>query len=373
MLKFFNKFNRFFSIVGVISSIFLIILVGLIGLFFLLKKISVSKSDQYIVVTKNLIHKSSLNFDQLNPEDSIKIYFHKDMVDDSQIGIIESEPLLSLSPRVDGELFWINKQTLNFKPKKSLSNKKYDVKIDIHRLLDFATHIKSKKDFPKKLSIPLTVIQQGVDQFKYGWENTGSKQGDVKLDADLVFNLPIDLSLLRDGMKVIKSKQTIDFKLEKVDDKGHRFKLVSDTITRTNKKEEFTITIDIPKHDFNHSLKAYTDPMKGFHPTRIHTVNENLKSYIKIDFSDPIKKNQDVRGLIEINNLTSKEKLTFNIVNNSVIVNGPFEPGKNYDVIIFSGIENAFEQKTTAKKMFSISFQHRDPSLRFLHDGMILP
>ncbi|CAL2105397.1 alpha-2-macroglobulin [Tenacibaculum sp. 190524A02b] len=96
------------------------------------------------------------------------------------------------------------------------------------------------------------------------------------------------------------------------------------------------------------------------------------KQHIEISFSDPIKKLQDLKGLIQFVN-TQKRKFTYKITNNIVSIYPKSSFKNKVEIEVFKGIKNTagYSLKEDYKK--TLHFQQLKPSVRFIKSGTILP
>lgn len=96
------------------------------------------------------------------------------------------------------------------------------------------------------------------------------------------------------------------------------------------------------------------------------------KQRIEISFSDPIKKSQDLKGLIQFKN-TQKRNFTYNIANNIVTVYPKSSFKNKVNIEIFKGIKNTENYKLKESFSKTLHFQQLKPSVSFIKSGTILP
>ena len=89
MINLYNKYKHIFAILGFSFSAVLIGLTILYGIFFSIQKFNDKNYYQVEMVSSKLIQKSSLNFDNFHPADSIDLYFNlmKDTINDANKNI----------------------------------------------------------------------------------------------------------------------------------------------------------------------------------------------------------------------------------------------------------------------------------------------
>jgi uncharacterized protein YfaS (alpha-2-macroglobulin family) len=90
---------------------------------------------------------------------------------------------------------------------------------------------------------------------------------------------------------------------------------------------------------------------------------------VLLRFSDPLKKNQNLRGLITV----AGHQPTFEIENNVVRVYSAKAFEGTLEVVVNPGVRNFNDRRLTQRLARSVAFQRLSPAVRFVGKGIILP
>ncbi|MFC1859738.1 alpha-2-macroglobulin, partial [Thermodesulfobacteriota bacterium] len=116
--------------------------------------------------------------------------------------------------------------------------------------------------------------------------------------------------------------------------------------------------------------RSITVPAVGdFHVLQARAVQGD-EQYIEVRFSDPLKKQQNLRGLIRIDGI---KKLKFNIEGNIVRVYSPSRWNRELTIRVETGIRNATGHRLKKVEELKVFFQEIKPQVRFAGKGIIIP
>ncbi|WP_233897698.1 alpha-2-macroglobulin family protein [Tenacibaculum piscium] len=273
--------------------------------------------------------------------------------------------IFSIHPKVKGNVF-LDENTLKFVPSEKLkSNTEYKITLHLSKLYDkipadlqnFTTTVKTNELlFNITFSSPVVVTQ-----------NTYEVEGMVTL-SDVIASE--NLSKL---LKATYNKQNIlinfdtsqefvskaSFKIKNLkradDDKNLLVSWEGDAInSRSKGQREITIT-----------------GKKNFKVLNVEIVDAD-KQHIVVSFSDPIKKSQDLKGLIQFKN-TQKRQFTYQILNNTITIYPKSTFKSKVTIEVFKGIKNTagFGLKETYQTM--LHFEELKPTVSFIKSGTIIP
>lgn len=91
---------------------------------------------------------------------------------------------------------------------------------------------------------------------------------------------------------------------------------------------------------------------------------------IEVQFTDPLKKNQNLNGLITVEN---HQNLRFDIINNKVRIYSSDQWQRELKVKISTGIRNINGRQLDKASTFDVFFKAMKPQVRFAGKGVILP
>ncbi len=391
-------------------------LIGLFLAIFVLhscSKKSASDFDSDFSLYKDYIASFSSGIVSVNSDIRVQLAFNKnDWKPNQEL----DEDLFEINPSVSGKVVALSNNTIAFIPKEKLEqNTLYQVSLKLSKLsnkvpnslADFNFSIKTfKQDF-----IVTTTDLQSSSKDKY-YLNGTIKTADV-----LSFE---------NAQKLIKANQNGDnlkITFDKATSTSTEFKFTIEDIKRSEDDSEITIEWDGDEADIDQEgeVKFPIPGLNNFKVVKIEVGDENNQS-ILINFSDPLKKDQDFKGLIAIQNTNNLKfatmgnvlKVFFNnqitksevdnptqaqeaieavvdtaavavdstvaVVEDAPVVQTVAEPvaaeesfNGNRLIEIFQGIENADGYKLKQNYSENLIFEQIKPNVKFLKSGTILP
>lgn len=288
-----------------------------------------------------------------------------------EVGSVEvnsevDKKLFDFSPDVSGKAYWVDNRTIEFRPEKPL-------KQDTRYIVDFYLS-KLLKDIPRKFKtfeFDFQTVKQGfaveIDGYQpyvltsLKWNNISG----VVRTADLV-----DFASLEKVLEATQGKKKLPVSwVHNGADKMHHFKV--DSVFRGEEASEVQIQwkgspIDADASG-NESVKIPS--IYDFYALEAKAVQEN-QQYISIRFSDPLDPNQDLTGLIHLNNSSD---LTFEIDRMFIKVYPSAVQKGSITVNIEEGVKNIAGAKLKKKQSFDVLFESIKPSVKLIGKGVILP
>jgi len=271
----------------------------------------------------------------------------------------------SLSPGIDGEVKWVDKQTIEFTPEKPLpSGEIYTVDFNLDKFVKVPDNLKT-------LTFRFQVKHQGI---KYEFNgispvNVNEKKWQqvygIFYTADVVDAVTFE-SIVKasgDGNEYPLSwKHSADgtvheFSIDSVERRNvHTNIKIAWEGTRIGAKEDGSEIFEMPMLD---EFKV------------IHVKTEtNPKTSIELFFSDPLSKIQDITGLFKLDPAAGE----------NVIINGNVAsiiPQRtitgNVRVTAFAGLKNIFEKPLGSDFITVVQFVSLKPQVELIGDGVIVP
>ncbi|WP_442266307.1 alpha-2-macroglobulin family protein [Tenacibaculum sp. ZS6-P6] len=291
----------------------------------------------------------------------LDFYLNK-TVDAQEIG----DDVITMSPKVKGKIE-LNNTVLSFVPEEKLeSNKEYSLTLHLDKL--YGNVDKSLQDF--------TIALQ-----------TKPLQFSVALQAPSIYNKDwyyIEGSLT--SSDVIEGKKIAELVKANYNgkEKNIKFDITSDTYTNAVRfkidslqrfPDDKTVNVNWNGAVVNSSSKGEREMVitgkSNFKVLSFDVFNEN-KQRIDINFSDPISKNQNLKGLIQFVN-TQKQNFTTKIKNNVISVYPKASIRNKVDIEVFKGIKNTEGYTLKSNVVRTLYFEQLKPELSFIKSGTILP
>ncbi len=275
----------------------------------------------------------------------------------------QAKGLFDFKPNIKGEAKWLTNRIIEFTPEKPLkSGEFYEVNFNLGKIQDVP------KDF-KTFSYNFQVIRQFVDVQL------------ASIEAE-------DAALTK--QKVSGTIETADFlpetelaKIFKASLDGNTYPVV---VTKGNTSKSYLFEIiDLPRSQSDETLKISWDgapinldlsgslkveiPALGDFKILKTRVFHDPERYVSILFSDPLKKGQNLSGLVWFKNKTSP-KLT---INGNEIKVFPKHKVNGKEVLIIQNVRNAAGKKIKLRREINITFDGGKPEIELLGKGIILP
>jgi uncharacterized protein YfaS (alpha-2-macroglobulin family) len=304
--------------------------------------------------TSGIISKSS----------AVQVRFTNAAIPKEQIGEEVTSNIFSLTPSVSGKAFWQDEKTIVFEPKEHMeSGQAYVAKVALHKIFNNVPKEAGTFEFDFKTK------EQG---FSLNVKNLQSEDG-VTLEKQIL-NGVIRTYDVADNQSVeeilqIENNKPVEW-THSGDGMVHEFKIKG--IQRGNNPSTFKLNWNGNSVGVNEKgNKVVEIPGLGdFKITEAEVISDE-GTYINLHFSDPIKKGQNLNGLITISGYEGE--LDFIIDGNNVRIypDGRLTGEKNINVK--TGIRNINDTKMQKSGIWSLSFTELQPGVRLVGNGVIMP
>ncbi|MDN3671758.1 MG2 domain-containing protein [Flavobacterium branchiarum] len=324
--------------------------------------------------------------------------------------------LFDISPSVDGKVVALSSNTVAFIPEKKLkAGTEYQVTLNLDKLITLPKKGEDDKDLSKFNFTVKTIKQDFI-------VNTLDVQSYSKeyqyLNCVLKTADNIDVETAKKLVLASQNGKNLNIKFDKTAISGKEFKFTIDSIQRFSAASNLEISYD--GNDFDIDQKGKMDfpitAITEFKIIKVEIPDENNQSVL-INFSEPLEKGQDFKGLVAIQNTNnlkfstqgnilkvyfSSQKQVQEVVHevavvdttavavdssavDSVAVVEPVvqevveEPVSDQAVTgellleVFQGIESQYGRKMAENYSEKISFDQIKPNIKFIKNGTILP
>lgn len=339
------------------------LLKGLFALAFLLI-ISCSKSNKEFNSDYVLFKEYIQNFSSglISAHDDIRVVLAFDIPDWTPETKLDSK-LFTINPAVDGKVVALSANTVAFVPASPLKNdQEYKVSFHLEKLKDVPSELETFNFSLKTIKQDFVVNFQDLQSYSkdYFYLNGTINTSD---------NFPLEkvtqlIAVQQDGAK-------LKIKLDKELSNAREFKFIVDSIKRFEDDSKIKIAWDGKDFDIKQKGETAIDiPGKNNFSVLSGEVEDGNTQVLLLNFSDPLKKNQDFDGLVQVE---TASHLKFATAGNllKVFFNEPLKG--ELLVEVFQGIQS--EDGYKLKQSFSqkIAFEQLKPSVRFVKSGTILP
>jgi alpha-2-macroglobulin len=276
-----------------------------------------------------------------------------------------SDNIFNFSPSIKGKAYWVDARTIEFRPDTKLdADKSYSADFKLNKIVKVPGHFDDFKFSFQTMKPDFTVSFNGL-QTATNTSTDKMKLGGIIQTADNENNESIE--------KLIN----IDFPSPVKINWHHN------SITKTHL---FTVTQLIRERERVNPLKVSWDgnslnvDKKGSQEFQIPAIGDfkvlDIKAvqdqdqYVLVQFSDAIMVGQELKGLIDINNVN---EAAYTIDGSTVKVYAPDRLQGDYSVLVHEGVENISHKKITKTYTANVFFENRLPSVTIPGKGVILP
>lgn len=268
-----------------------------------------------------------------------------------------------IKPEVDGDVYWIDHRTLEFRPEGRFpSGEDFTMQLKLAKILDN----KNSQDFSFTFStIPLNLDVDFTGMKSY--TNTGLKWN--RIEGKVMVSDMIDLSDLETIMLASQDGQNLNVEWNHESSTEHSF--VIDSVERKKNRDEVEISWNGKPVGINiKGTREYSVPALGEFVFMEYKIIQYPEQYISLLFSDPLKADQDLEGLVNLENNTS---LSFSVQDNEIKVFPNVRQSGTINLNISSGIRNILNYKYKDSQKLTLNFEDMKPGVRLIGDGVIIP
>ncbi|BFM43437.1 MG2 domain-containing protein [Flavobacterium sp. CFS9] len=330
------------------------------------------------------------------------------------------DDLFDISPNVRGKVVALSTNTIAFIPEKKLeAGTEYQVTLNLDKLI---TIPKEKEKDLSKFNFTVKTIKQ---DFTINTEDIQSYSKDYQyLNCVLKTADNMDVETAKKLVTASQNGKDVKIKFEKQTGTAKEFRFKIDSIQRFLEASNLEIAYD--GSDFDIEQKGQLDyPITGVNEFKIVKVDipEGSNQSLLINFSEPLEKGQDFKGLVSIQNtnnlkfstqgnvlkvyfsntapekkevpVVAEESTALAVDSSAVVVDSAAvvvdsaavvvvqneEPEQEAEVNlsgellleVFQGIESQYGKKMEANYTEKINFDQIKPNVRLVKNGTILP
>ncbi|QWX83417.1 hypothetical protein H0I23_13275 [Cellulophaga sp. HaHaR_3_176] len=272
--------------------------------------------------------------------------------------------LFTISPKVEGKVIVLDNRTISFIPKNKLKqNTEYTLNLRLDKLIknlpeDFQEFSFLVKTIEQKFNIYTNELQSSSKDKQY-------LEGQLR-SADI-----LSLEDVKDFITVKNNGKNIQVKFDDAVKEGTVFQFKIDNIVRSENDTELEVSWDGSKHDINSSgNNKIIIPGKNNFTVLSVTVERSDRPVVLVNFSDPLKKGQNFKGLVV---LEGNNSLKYGVNGNTLKVYPSSDNVGSILLEVFNGIESIDGFKLKNKFEERIAFEEIKPQVRLLSNGTILP
>ncbi len=287
-------------------------------------------------------------------------------VEGVEIGsLVENQDLISISPSVDGSLYWESPQTLRFVPAEKLKQgQEYQVNFKLGEVADTPEELETFSFQFQTLQQSLSIQYDGIEAY----DATNLKWQQVKGTiscADFVSTGELHnvFSARQEG-----EERSLSF-VQAADRKTFTFTI--DSVQRTEAKQMVVLAWDgeIIQWEDEGTEEIEIPPLGDFKVISA-SVKDGESQEIVVNFSDPVNQKQDLNGLLF---LSSGGSLKIETKGNVVSLFPETRQSGSATLTVSQTVKNSMGYQLVERFTKQITFQNEQPKIEFLGKGVIVP
>ncbi|MGI9531263.1 alpha-2-macroglobulin family protein [Lutimonas sp.] len=279
-------------------------------------------------------------------------------------GEVVDNELFEFSPKIEGEAYWLDNQTIEFRPSKALtSGQSYHASFELHKLRAVPNKFKT-------LDFGFKVLEQHLNVFFDGMKAVNKDFSQQEIFGHVKTSDIVDPMMLQKTLIASQNGNELDIVWEHLEDKkNHNY--VIKNVVRSDYSGSVLLSWDGDPIGsvVNDELKIEIPPLDEFRVVQI-SVNQASGLYYSIQFSDPLDSDQDLTGLIT---LKSQKELRYIINEQEVKVYPKGRPSQTEELHVHRSVVNANGVKLFKDYKEELYFSIEKPEIRLLGDGVIMP
>ncbi len=298
---------------------------------------------------------------------AVRIILANDAVDSTFIGQESSVSLFSFEPSIKGKTVWIDKRTVEFVPEsRMISGQIYEVDFQLSKLISVAKELSEFKFsfqiMPQNFDVAVENIKPYVKT-----ELTRQRIEGVLNTADFAEDATIE-SMLAAEQEGKNLKVTWSHTAE-----GKQHMFVVEDVVRKEAASKVVLSVDGKNLGITlQDKKEIEIPALGDFKIVNAKVVQNPNQYVVLQFSDPLKEKQELRGLISIEEDRGLT-LEYEIHDNEIWVYPPVRQSGTKTVYVEAGVRNINDYRMKVASSSAVVFEQLKPLARFVGKGTILP
>ncbi len=282
---------------------------------------------------------------------------------------VNPDKLFKAYPKANGKCAFVDDRTIEFTPDNSfISGKDYVFAFNLGKIADVPG------DY-KQFVFPVSIIRQ--DMKVVIDEQTTTDRETLKYQMITGTVKTADEETL-DNIKKSVTAQIGRHELPitwREAESGNVFGFTIENIERKDKAQQLTISYEgkYISAESNGKKIATIPALNEFGITSVK-VFEAPSQHIRIDFTDPVKENQNLDGLVSVTEGDNDVKnCKIEVSGNSINVYPPERKDGEGKLYLSAGIQNVLGVKIAEDKEYNISFELLKPQVRSVKTGLILP
>lgn len=295
----------------------------------------------------------------------MKVRFTENFADSVVPNSAVEEKTLILSPAVEGTAYYVDQQTIEFRPENRFDpGTSYEAELKLTKLFPDAPGNKS-------FSFSFYTIDQHLLLEITGFRPYNDYKPEMNyLTGTLTCADVADQEAVETILSAIQDKNKLSISWNHLDG-GTEHSFTIDSVLRKNEAGTVEIKYDGAAISSDQSgVEEFQIPSLGNFKVIGHKVVQYPEQHIVLSFSDPIRKNQSLDGLIRLSNDTDMKYI---IEGNTVKAYPVVRQNGSLKIFIEPGIRNTAGKGLKTSESIDALFEEIKPAIQLLGNGVIVP
>lgn len=296
---------------------------------------------------------------------TLVVVLAKNVADSASIGQETSVKLFDFRPAIKGKVIWVDARTLEFRPENRLpSGQVYEASLQLSKLMTVPSEL---REFTYSFQVIPQNFETTIENIKPYVKTELNRQ---KIEGVLNTADFADHTIIEKMLEAKQDNNALKISwIHGTDGKQHNF--VIEDVARKADSSMVNVTVKgnllgVKRED----EQNITIPALGDFKIMNAKVVQNPTQYVILQFSDPLKEKQELRGLITI---PEAGNLDFDIHDNEIWVYPSARQAGSKVVTIEAGVRNIFDYKMRRQASWEVTFEQLKPEIRVAGKGVILP
>lgn len=297
----------------------------------------------------------------------IRVRFTKEVVAQDKVGQTVAKNLYDFSPKVAGKAVWEDNRTILFEPEGYLeSGKDYEFKVILGNIFD---------DVPSNaqtFAMPFRTRPLRYDLKVAGLRTSNSDDLKVQeLHGAIATGDMADSELVEKGLTATQDGKSLPISWQHTNgNKRHQF--IVEGISRKNNASEIALNLNGQAVGISTKRNRTVEvPSLAEFKVNWAEVERGGDPHLTLNFTDPLQKSQELKGLVKIDNY--KGRLKFVVDGNDLKIYPTGRITGERKITVLPGIKNINGTKMPKKSEWKVSISDAQPSLQLVGKGTIMP
>lgn len=335
----------------------------LISVFSSCKDKSISEQEEFENLNKYQEYITEVSHGIISAQSDVRVVLSTPVESWNNGDELDSD-LLDVSPNVKGKVVALDKRTLAFVPENRFKqNTKYQFTLALSKIV---------KDIPDELesmTFSVKILKQQFNVYTNSVQSYSKERQYV--NGQIRASDILSLETVKQLLSVSHKGKSIKVKFDNAVNQGTQFHFKIDSIQRFEEDTDVEISWNGEKFDIessgNNTIKISGKSNFTILGTSVETGENQV---VLINFSDPVKKGQNFKGLVT---LEGSSKLKYAVHGNTLKLYPPRDLKGSAKLEVLQGIQSEDGYKLKNNFEQNVAFEQLKPEVRLLSNGTILP